>query len=340
MKKITIVMVALLMLPASSVQADLVGLWHLDGDADDSSGHGNHGTIYGDSAFVPGMFAQALRFDGQGDYVNLTASNIILDSDTFTIEAWFRTSINHPPYGGTEGRLVNLARDSAGYSAVVLYVERDNIAVCYQSTTNSPLFQHLKYSVNYYDGYWHHIAVTYDGATYRLYYGGSMVASKVDTFAGFGSSPAYFATFNSSERFFSGDLDEVRIWDEALTILPSLVLVDIDIKPGSWPNAINLGSQGVIPVAILTTPEFDAATVDPAQVYLAGLGVAVRGKSNKLLASLEDVDGDGDLDLVVKIDTQNLAPGDWQDGPVQVTGKTYGGQDIAGEDDIIVVPPG
>jgi len=39
MKKIAIFVMALLMLLATSVQADLVGLWHFDGDATDSSGY-------------------------------------------------------------------------------------------------------------------------------------------------------------------------------------------------------------------------------------------------------------------------------------------------------------
>jgi hypothetical protein len=36
----------------------------------------------------------------------------------------------------------------------------------------------------------------------------------------------------------------------------------IDIKPGSDPNSINLGSRGTVPVAILSTQDFDATTVD------------------------------------------------------------------------------
>ena len=78
-------------------------------------------------------------------------------------------------------------------------------------------------------------------------------------------------------------------------------------------------------------------TVDPGSVMLEGLGVALRGKSDKLLASEED--GDGDNDLAVKIDTDNLDPGICQDGPVLLTGSTYDGQDIVGTDDIIIVPP-
>jgi hypothetical protein len=36
-----------------------------------------------------------------------------------------------------------------------------------------------------------------------------------------------------------------------------VIVVAIDIKPGSWPNSINLRSRGVIPVAILTTDSFE-----------------------------------------------------------------------------------
>ncbi len=115
--------------------------------------------------------------------------------------------------------------------------------------------------------------------------------------------------------------------------------VGVDIKPGSWPNTINLGSNGVIPVAILTTESFDATSVDPSTVQLEGLGVAVRGKSEKLLANEEDVDEDGDIDLVVKIETENLEPGAWQSGLVVLTGETYDGQAIEGCDEIIIVPP-
>src|SRR5574341_1409887 len=47
----------------SSQTSDLVGEWHFDGDANDSSGNGNNGTIYG-ATFVQGVSGQALSFDG------------------------------------------------------------------------------------------------------------------------------------------------------------------------------------------------------------------------------------------------------------------------------------
>lgn len=125
---------------------------------------------------------------------------------------------------------------------------------------------------------------------------------------------------------------------------PSPIPIDIDIKPGSYPNSINLGSHGVIPVAILSTADFDATTqVNPENVFLAGAGVRVRGKGNKYLASEEDVDGDGRLDLVVKVETENLDPGAFQDGGaflrVHETSEPESPVVYEGWDEINIVPP-
>jgi hypothetical protein len=120
-----------------------------------------------------------------------------------------------------------------------------------------------------------------------------------------------------------------------------VVYVDIDIKPDSEDNTVNLGSNGVIPVGILSTVEFDATQVDPESISLAGAGVAVRGKGNKLLSSIKDLNGDGLLDLEVKVDTENLDPGQFQNGYAILTGQLYGGTcglEIEGMDFIRVVP--
>jgi len=114
--------------------------------------------------------------------------------------------------------------------------------------------------------------------------------------------------------------------------------VEIDIKPGSYPNSINLGSHGLVPVAILSNSDFDATTVDPETVALAGADVTVRGKSNKYMAHEEDVNGDGLADLVLQVATENLDPGAFQDGYVFLTGNTYDGQEIEGSDEITIVP--
>ncbi|UCG46353.1 MAG: hypothetical protein JSU94_12690 [Phycisphaerales bacterium] len=141
----------------------------------------------------------------------------------------------------------------------------------------------------------------------------------------------------------------LEVTDNKDTVSDEVVLtieiapVSIDIKPGSYPNTVNLGSFGVVPVAILSTAEFDATVLPPENVYLAGAGVAVRGKGNKCLATEEDVNGDGLIDLVVKVETENLDPGEFQDGWAVL--RIYETSDqtspvlYEGSDEITIVPP-
>ncbi|MHC4629316.1 MAG: hypothetical protein ACYTDV_20235 [Planctomycetota bacterium] len=113
----------------------------------------------------------------------------------------------------------------------------------------------------------------------------------------------------------------------------------IDIKPGSYPNSINPNANGVIPLAILTTDIFDAGTVDPQTVALEGVVAKAKGKSGKY-GSWEDVDSDGDLDLVVQIPNTI----DWAEGATEATltgnlKAEYGGYPIEGTDSVNIVPP-
>jgi len=117
----------------------------------------------------------------------------------------------------------------------------------------------------------------------------------------------------------------------------SQIDVQIDIKPGSYPNAINLGSSGVIPVAIFSTSSFDATSIKPDTVALSGANVAIRGKGQNYLSRAEDVNGDGLLDLVVQVDVENLSTDLIQDGFGVLTGETLDGYFILGYDEIMIV---
>jgi hypothetical protein len=77
-----------------------------------------------------------------------------------------------------------------------------------------------------------------------------------------------------------------------------LIPVDIDIKPGSCPNPLNMKSKGVLPVAICGTDDFDVTIIDPTTITLEGVP--------PVRCAIEDVTGDGYLDLTLKFDTQVL----------------------------------
>lgn len=141
-----------------------------------------------------------------------------------------------------------------------------------------------------------------------------------------------------------GDESLINLWiwsDVPINLQPpeSVPAIDIDIKPGSYPNTINLGSNGVVPVAILSSASFDATQVDADTVDLAGAGVAVRGKGNNTLAHEEDVNADGLMDLVVQVETENLDPGTFQDGGAVLQVKDGETVLYEGWDEITIVPP-
>lgn len=123
---------------------------------------------------------------------------------------------------------------------------------------------------------------------------------------------------------------------EAFGLIKGVIIeVSIDVKPGSAPNSINVKSQGVIPVAILTTQLFDAATVDPSTVRFGRTGT----EAAPVKSSLEDVDGDGDLDVVLLFNVQDAG---FKAGDTQgtLTGKTFDGIEIEGVDTVRAFFPG
>ena len=336
MRKITILTMALLMVSATSVQAELVACWHLDGNADDSSDNSNHGTVYGGAGYVDGMFGQALSFDGVDDYVDCGSSATLKPTQDITIEMWVKPGSTQNTYADILGGHQN----NQGY--VVQQVGDNTNLYCFAYNNNGTgtgwqawpdITTQLTADV------WQHFVVQKEGNTIRHYLNETLSAS------GSVSGDIYYSEtepfyigigwFITSGRYFTGVIDEVHIWDEALTSIFTGI-VDIDIKPGSYPNSVNPNAGGVIPVAILTTADFDASTVDPETVALEGEGARGKGKSGKY-GSMEDVDGDGDLDLVVQI--ENVIEWDPEATEATLTGETYDGIAIQGTDTVNIVPP-
>jgi hypothetical protein len=116
---------------------------------------------------------------------------------------------------------------------------------------------------------------------------------------------------------------------QAGTIFALSMHVNIDIKPGSDLNPINPRGKGVIPVAILTTDTFDATTVDPESITFGPDGATKAHPQGHL----EDVDGDGDLDLLLHFRTQEtgIQRGDTE---ASLWGETFDGAPIEGTDSI------
>ncbi len=125
---------------------------------------------------------------------------------------------------------------------------------------------------------------------------------------------------------------------------PSEIQVEIDIKPGSdsEPNGINVKGNGFVPVAILTTSvadgdsaDFDATLVNALTVQF-GPNAATKTHASQPLGHFEDVDGDGDLDLLLHFTTEEtgIACGDTE---ATLRGETLDGVSVVGTDAIKTV---
>ena len=134
--------------------------------------------------------------------------------------------------------------------------------------------------------------------------------------------------------------------DRTRATTPSFAVIAVDaIILQGWlvrqDSAINLNSKGRIPVAILTTPEFDASLV---------LADSIRfgpGEAPPAHYQLEDVDKDGDLDLILHFRTR-LTGIESDATEASITGYSYDplnrlipptAVSIKGTDSVRIVPP-
>ena len=117
------------------------------------------------------------------------------------------------------------------------------------------------------------------------------------------------------------------------------VEVDVDIKPGSDENPVNVKSNGVLPVAVLGNDTLNVTDINQTTILLNDTCAPLR-------CSYEDVNGDGYDDLVIKFDAQDVVgclPESCEDGDIvtlTLTAELYDETEIAGSDDVRVLKKG
>ena len=152
---------------------------------------------------------------------------------------------------------------------------------------------------------WVFVAATYDklsNPSLYLYRGGNLVASNNAYHGDINTRTLSELRISSDVWEFNGLIDEVEIYNRALLLSEiqgiynagsagkcKVIKVEINIKPGSYPNSINTCSGGSTPVIIFGSETFDVATIDPTQLALGTAIVKTVGKSGRFLCSIEDV---------------------------------------------------
>jgi hypothetical protein len=224
----------------------LVGHWQLDEssgtEASDSTINDNDGTLnyMQDSDWVPGIgCGNALDFDGIDDYVSIPDNDDYDVDGTLTVSHWFKTSTNQSGSG-----MVTRDSSSSGSFKYMTYLSGDSANLLFYIRQPSALVsvQTGNLGAGYWaDDKWHHIAGVFDrNATdetkrLKLYIDGELV----DT------DPAYDEDIMDSDHGidigrwesgneFKGTIDDVRIYNRALTAYEISEIVDLREPVGHW----------------------------------------------------------------------------------------------------------
>lgn len=200
------------LLLAASTQAGLIGYWNFDNAADlgaDGSGSGN--TLVANGGAVQtasGKFGSGLSLNGTSSFLSkaTAVTGLPTGNSPYTISAWFK-----PTATGDRGII--------GWGNFGTTKQ-----VCALRLLGTNAFRHYWWGadldgtapLNYSDGQWHHIVAVYNGTTRAMWYDGTLLVQ--DSPGANGSTSANFAIGRTNNgEFFQGTLDDVAVWNHALT---------------------------------------------------------------------------------------------------------------------------
>ena len=153
----------------------------------------------------------SMNFDGTNDFIDV--GSFSLNANAGTVSAWIKSS-NTSDFQMIIGKFVSGSRqvqfrtETNGKIRLILYKS---------STVNSLLDS----TGTVLDGNWHHVAFTYNSSGINLYIDGSASGSNTTNITPVQASTDNFMIgarkISTPEKFFNGSIDEVAVWNTALT---------------------------------------------------------------------------------------------------------------------------
>ncbi|MBC8468859.1 MAG: hypothetical protein H8D56_05255, partial [Planctomycetes bacterium] len=231
----------------------LVAYYSFENDVNDISGNGNDGTIVGDPVFVegPAGFGTAMEFSGD-DYVDCGNGDLLQIQDAITISFWFSVVAFENSWEAF------LSKGDSAYRASRGPGDGDGTHMGISGTTGGGGNGWFNGPTIITGGAWHHFAGTYDGAEGRIYIDGVLDAVTEAT-GQMNIEPENFWIGNNSQnvdRFFHGMMDEVMLYNRALSDLEVMYLAGKRVTP------VDPGSTGLL--AFWTCDEGEGAVVGDA----------------------------------------------------------------------------
>ena len=193
----------------------MLGRWSLDENTgtavNDTSSSLHHGVIRNSvqSPWVIGRKGSAINFDGNND-VSFPA-NPAFQTPSLTASAWVKVNNNFLDYGW-------IVSEGDNYGLVVNRTNPGDLFFYFYNGNNWPSINIP--NVPFYDNNWHHLAATFNDATKTssLYFDGVLQDNKihVDSIVYAVENGVHIGS-KTGDRNFEGQIDEVQIFDRALT---------------------------------------------------------------------------------------------------------------------------
>jgi alpha-mannosidase len=179
----------------------------------DGSGNGNSGTLSGGAAWTnAGKYGNAVTFNGTSGFITVPDSNFLDLRNTGTIEAWVRLE-------NLNRWQTVVAKGSANNDAVhnyALQINTSNRFVCiFGNGSSSKVLTSTATAIR---SQFTHVACVWNGSQVQLYLNGALNASMPQTLTpGTNTAPLYIGQFGGNTDRLNGIIDEVRIYNQALT---------------------------------------------------------------------------------------------------------------------------
>ena len=199
--------------------AALIASWSGDGNANDSVA-GRNGTLINGATFDSGYSGQAFRLDGSNDYVSVADDNVwTFGANPFTISLWANFDVVKVQ---TLGQLPNvfIGHSPGPFSQnkwVFFYDDNGNLAFHINDTGGNSVFLTSPTLFVPTLGEWHHVAVTRSGSTYTFYADGVSLGTASSAMSIPNASGPLTIGQAENLGFFDGRLDEIQIYNEALS---------------------------------------------------------------------------------------------------------------------------
>jgi len=189
-----------------------VGWWRLNEGtgltARDAGPYGNHGLLVGNPRWVAGRIDGGLDLDGELDYVNCGNDESLSLAGQITLAAWIRPRMvgnyEHQHFMGKGNQSYALKQNSDNNLEMVVYINGWRIATAHLTTAFNDI--------------WHHVAGTYDGHAIKLYIDGVLQCTTPQSGPiHVTADPFRIGTRDGSQWFYTGQIDDVRVYNRALS---------------------------------------------------------------------------------------------------------------------------